>query len=138
MLLTFGYTNPNESNKIEDGSSFTGVDPSSIQEDTVSDNEKEDESVDNILKEYGPLTVCADRATYDSDKGTLTYFGNVFVMQIHNKHILCRKVKSPKKILFILLEIKKIHSSSFKRNGLIMLKKYVLMKRNVTLSQGRN
>ena len=46
---------------------------------------------DNVLKEYGPLTICADRATYDTKKQTLTYYGNVFVMQIHNKHILCKK-----------------------------------------------
>lgn len=106
-FLTFGYTNPNEPNKLDDGSSFTGVDPSSIQEDAVSDNENEDDGVDNILKEYGPLTICADRATYDSGKGTLTYFGDVFVMQIHNKHILCRKVKSHKKDIVYFTRNKK-------------------------------
>ena len=97
-LLTFGYVNHlTVSNKLEEGASFTGVAPSSIQENTVSDNEKEDNGANNILKEYGPLTICADRATYDGNKGTLTYFGDVFVMQIHNKHILCRKNKKPKK-----------------------------------------
>ena len=106
--LVAKYSNSNNfSSELVDSSSFTGVDPSSIQEDTLSDNEKEDGSVDNILKEYGPLTVCADRATYDSDKATLTYFDNVFVMQIHNKHILCRKVKSPKKGLVYFTRNKK-------------------------------
>jgi len=87
----------NEPTKLSDGPAFTGVEPSSIQEDSVSDSEKEDSSADNALKEYGPLTICADRAIYDGEKRTLTYFGDVFVMQIHNKHILCRKVKNPKK-----------------------------------------
>ena len=96
-FFTIGYTTSSEPYKSDDGSSFTGMTPSSIQENSVSDNEKEDDGGNNILKEYGPLTICADRATYDSNKGTLTYFGNVFVMQIHNKHILCRKVKKPKK-----------------------------------------
>lgn len=96
-FLTFGYTNPNNLNKEDDGSSFTGVAPSSIQENSVSDDEKEDDNTNNVLKEYGPLTICADKATYDSDKGTLTYFGDVFVMQIHHKHILCKKIKNPKK-----------------------------------------
>ncbi|AJC48912.1 hypothetical protein IB642_01980 [Allofrancisella guangzhouensis] len=59
-------------------------------------DEKEDTSADNILKEYGPLTICADKATYDSSKETLTYYGNVFVMQIHNKHILCKEPKISK------------------------------------------
>ena len=93
--LAIGYSN--EVYKPTDGKVFTGVDPSSIKEDSISDNEKEDDSVDNIFKNYGPLTICADRATYDSSKGTLTYFGDVFVMQIHNKHILCRKINKPKK-----------------------------------------
>ncbi|QIV96235.1 lipopolysaccharide transport protein LptA [Allofrancisella inopinata] len=59
-------------------------------------DEKEDTGADNILKEYGPLTICADKATYDSNKETLTYYGDVFVMQIHNKHILCKKPKTTK------------------------------------------
>ena len=58
---------------------------------------KSDDGANNSLKTYGPLTVCADRVTYNSDEGKLTYYGDVFVMQIHNKHILCRKVKKPKK-----------------------------------------
>jgi lipopolysaccharide transport protein LptA len=96
-FFTISYSNLSEPYKSGSGSAFTGVDPSSIQEDSISDDEKEDDGASNSLKEYGPLTVCADRATYNSDEGTLTYYGDVFVMQIHNKHILCRKVKNPKK-----------------------------------------
>ena len=62
-----------------------------------SDDEKENGSTNNALKEYGPLTVCADNVIYNSNKGVLVYSGNVFVMQIHNKHILCKKIKNPKK-----------------------------------------
>ena len=110
--LTFSYSNSNEPNKLEEGSSFTEVEPSSIQKDNISDNEKENDDADNILREYGPFTICADRATYDSNKGTLTYFGDVFVMQIHNKHILCSKVKKPKKDLVYFTRNKK---DSFKQ-----------------------
>jgi hypothetical protein len=73
----------NEPTKLPDGPAFTGVEPSSIQEDSLSDSEKEDSSADNALKEYGPLTICADRAIYDGKKRTLTYFGNVFVILQH-------------------------------------------------------
>ena len=67
------------------------------REDNVTANEKENNSVDNVLKEYGPITICADKAVYDGDKNRLTYYDNVFVMQIHNKHILCHKPRILKK-----------------------------------------
>ncbi|WP_081946969.1 LptA/OstA family protein [Candidatus Francisella endociliophora] len=66
----------------------------SMKEDKVADSEKEDNSANNVLKDYGPITICADRAVYDDDKKTLTYYDNVFVIQIHNMHILCKKPKT--------------------------------------------
>ena len=53
--------------------------------------DKENGSIDNVLREYGPITICADRATYSSDENKLMYYGNVIVMQIHNKYIACNK-----------------------------------------------
>ncbi|MED7788441.1 LptA/OstA family protein [Francisella sp. 19X1-34] len=61
------------------------------KEDNVTANEKEDDSADNVFKEYGPITICSDRAVYEANKNRLTYYDNVFVMQIHHKHILCHK-----------------------------------------------
>ncbi|QIW10250.1 LptA/OstA family protein [Francisella sp. LA112445] len=68
-----------------------------VKEDNVTANEKENNSVDNVLKEYGPITICSDRAVYDSNENRLTYYDNVFVMQIHHKHILCHKPQVLKK-----------------------------------------
>lgn len=67
---------------------------SALQEDSVIENEKEDNSPNNKLSEYGPITVCSDKAVYNNETGTLVYTGKVFVMQIHNKHILCHKPQS--------------------------------------------
>lgn len=68
----------------------------SEQQDNAASSEKEDDSVDNTLKDYGPITICADKAVYNDQKKTLTYYDNVVVMQIHNKHILCKKPKKLK------------------------------------------
>jgi lipopolysaccharide transport protein LptA len=70
---------------------------STLQEDNVTNGEKDDNSQGNQLREYGPITICADDAVYDSNKGTLTYTGRVIVMQIHNQHILCHKPQTSKK-----------------------------------------
>ncbi|QUE32288.1 LptA/OstA family protein [Francisella philomiragia] len=67
-----------------------------IQEDNVANNEKEDNSAANSLKEYGPITICADSVAYVDDQRVITYLGNVFVMQVHNNHILCHKPTTPK------------------------------------------
>ncbi|WP_150464614.1 LptA/OstA family protein [Francisella sp. XLW-1] len=67
-----------------------------VQEDNVADNEKEDNSEDNSLREYGPVTICADSVVYVHDQHIITYLGNVFAMQIHNNHILCHKPTTPK------------------------------------------
>lgn len=77
-----------EGNKVDYSSPIYN---SSLQDDNVTDEEKENNSDDNNLKEYGPVTICADNAVYDDNQGILTYLGNVFVMQIHNKHILCHQ-----------------------------------------------
>ncbi|BCD90424.1 hypothetical protein fh0823_05630 [Francisella halioticida] len=67
------------------------------KEDNVTANEKENNSTNNVLKEYGPITICSDRAVYDANKKRLIYYDNVFVMQIHHKHILCHKPRILKK-----------------------------------------
>ena len=96
--LTAGYSNYSEPYKSDYSSSSREIVPSSIQEDFISDNKKEDGNSNDIRKEYGPpFTICADRATYYINKDILTYSGDVFVMQIYNKHIFCRKIKKPKK-----------------------------------------
>ncbi|MED7819576.1 LptA/OstA family protein [Francisella sp. 19S2-10] len=77
--------------------SFAISSSTAMKEDSVTADEKENNSVDNVLKEYGPITICADRAVYDGSKNRLTYYDNVFVMQIHNKHILCHKPSIEKK-----------------------------------------
>ncbi|WP_155104721.1 hypothetical protein [Francisella tularensis] len=41
---------------------------SSIQEDNATDEEKENNSDDNNLKEYGPVTICANNAVYDDNR----------------------------------------------------------------------
>ena len=43
------------------------------------------------------MTICADRVTYLSEQQVIIYVGNVFVMQVHNQHILCHKPKKLKK-----------------------------------------
>nr|WP_318010099.1 LptA/OstA family protein [Francisella sp. SYW-9] len=68
-----------------------------IKEDNVTANETEDNSANNTFKEYGPITICSDRAVYEANKNRLTYYDNVFVMQIHHKHILCHKPRIVKK-----------------------------------------
>ncbi|AXA33823.1 LptA/OstA family protein [Francisella adeliensis] len=82
---------------IQDSKSFTGVDQSALKKENVATNEKENNDNNNGLKAYGPLTICSDRAFYDGNQGTLIYTGNVFVMQVHNQHILCHKPKKLKK-----------------------------------------
>lgn len=77
--------------------SFAVSSNAEMKEDNVTANEKENNSVDNVLKEYGPITICADKAVYDANKNRLTYYDNVFVMQIHHKHILCHKPRIFKK-----------------------------------------
>ncbi|AEB28731.1 LptA/OstA family protein [Francisella hispaniensis] len=95
LLLTTSNVFSNiEEDKIDYSSPIYN---SSIQEDNTTDGEKENNSDDNNLKEYGPVTICANNAVYDDTKGVLTYLGNVFVMQIHNKHILCHQPNNLKK-----------------------------------------
>ncbi|MFV9924458.1 hypothetical protein A2G94_01610 [Francisella endosymbiont of Ornithodoros moubata] len=93
LFVSNAFSNVEE-NKIDYSSPIYN---SSLQEDSVTDEEKENNSNDNNLKEYGPVTICADNAVYDDNQGILTYLGNVFVMQIHNKHILCHQPSSFKK-----------------------------------------
>ncbi|GAB4222581.1 MAG: LptA/OstA family protein [Francisella sp.] len=73
---------------------------SSIQEKNTNNDEKEDNSDNNKLKDYGPITICANSVVYDDNKKAITYSGNVFVIQIHNKKILCNKPKQTQKEIY--------------------------------------
>ena len=61
------------------------------------DEEQENNGPDNFLKDYGPLTVCSDTLKYNANTGILVYTGNVFVMQVHDKNILCKEPLKLKK-----------------------------------------
>lgn len=95
LCLSFSYGVSSQAHNDIDYSSSKY--DTSMQQDNVASNEKEDDSVDNVLNDYGPITICSERAVYDDDKKTLTYYDKVFVFQIHGKHILCKKPSSPKK-----------------------------------------
>lgn len=43
----------------------------------------------DIIDDYGPITICADKLDYNGKKGTLTYLGKVFAMQLKGKKIFC-------------------------------------------------
>ncbi len=43
----------------------------------------------DVIDDYGPITICADKLDYDGKKRTLTYLGKVFVMQAWKQNILC-------------------------------------------------
>ncbi|APC97579.1 LptA/OstA family protein [Francisella frigiditurris] len=43
----------------------------------------------DIMDDYGPITICADKLDYNGKKGTLTYLGKVFAMQIKGKQVFC-------------------------------------------------
>lgn len=103
VIISFIFTvklmiaTPSDPVNISDSKTFTGVDQATLNNTSISASEKENTSDNNKLKDYGPLTICSDKMFYDGKKGVIVYVGNVFVMQVHDHHILCHKPEKLKK-----------------------------------------